>query len=117
MMKGCKGERWIPEYRIAYLVLQLKLYLLFCTMQNIFVPAKLHSQFEYDTVNTMQRCRTWQVLCLCVPFSLGFSPRVHLQNDREPLGWESVCGSLVWLWGPACPHLSLLRKQKDLDTQ
>lgn len=81
-----------------------------------FVPAKF-SQSEYDTVNMMQRCRTWQVLCLCVPFALSFSPGVHLQNDREPLGWESVWGSLVWLWGPACPHLSLLRKQKDLDTQ
>lgn len=54
MMKGCKGERWIPEYRITYLVLQLKLYLLFCTMQNIFVPAKLYRQFEYGTVNMMQ---------------------------------------------------------------
>lgn len=117
MMKGCKGERWIPEYRITYLVLQLKLYLLFCTMQNIFVPAKLYRQFEYGTVNMMQRCRTRQVLCLRVPLALGFSPGVHLQNDGEPLGRESVCGSLVWLWGPACPHLSLLRKQKDLDTR
>ena len=83
MMKGCTGERRIPEYWIAYLVLQLNLYLLFS-------PAKLYSQFEYDTVNMMHRCRTQQVLCLCVPFSLGFSPGVRLQNDRGPLGWESV---------------------------
>jgi len=48
----------IPEYRIAYLVLQLNLNLLFS-------PAILYSQFEYDTVNMMHRCRTCKVLCLC----------------------------------------------------
>lgn len=52
----------------------------------LFSPSELYSQLEYDTVNVMHIYRTWQVLCLCVPFTLGFSPGVCLQNDGGPLG-------------------------------
>lgn len=75
MTKGCEGERWIPEYWIAYLVLQMNLYLLFS-------PAKLCSQLEYDTANMIPGCRTRQVLCLCVPFTLGFSPGCRVMGDH-----------------------------------
>lgn len=87
MMKGCKGKRWIPEYWIAYLVLQLNLYLLFS-------PAKLYSQFEYDTVNVMYRCRTRQVLCLCA-LHPGLLPWTALAE------WWGTTGAGKWI-GVSC---------------